>query len=206
MKRVLLCLLACVMAIQALAAPSAQQVVKTCQLGNRPMHAIQVAREQEIAASHIYTLRYGKTSQYFFESRDTSRGLSVHIACAGKKQHALVAYGEFTSNFLQGFVIARSPQSGKLHRLDFAERSPPQWRYIGNDETLVIMPTNGIGEYGARKYIVYRRANSDGAETGVSGSMSCHPQPASRLRNCQGKSANEICELPTHPASPHRSL
>ncbi|MBY0239635.1 MAG: hypothetical protein K2X55_10010 [Burkholderiaceae bacterium] len=87
----------------------------------------------------------------------------------GKKQHALVAYGEFTSNFLQGFVIVRGTPGGMLHRLDFAERSPPQWIYIGHDETLAIMPTHGRGEYGGRKYIVYRRANRDGAEADVSG-------------------------------------
>lgn len=148
----------------------AADVVNTCQLGHERAHVIQVAREHEIAASHSYSLRYGTTTQYFFGSPDTSRALSVQIFCAGKKQHALVAYGEFTSNFLQGFVIVRGTPGGMLHRLDFAERSPPQWIYLGNDETLAIMPTHGRGEYGGRKYIVYRRANRDGAETDVSGS------------------------------------
>ena len=145
------------------------EVMQTCQLGNQDTHVIKVTREKEIASSHIYALHYSGRPQYFFDSADASRGLSVHISCIGKKQRSLLVYGEFTSNFLQGFVIVRDHTTGKLHRLDFAERSPPKWVYMSNRQTLVIMETHGVTEYGKKKYVVYRRAHEDGAEVHVSG-------------------------------------
>jgi hypothetical protein len=169
LKDSLLCLLTCLAVSKAEATPAHQYIVKICQLGPGAAHIIQAAREQEIAASYIYTFSYGGKPHYFFDSQDASRGLSMHIACAGRKRRALVAYGEFTANFLRGFVIVLSPQTGEFHRLDFVERSPPQWIYMGKDETLAIFPTNGIGEYGNKKYIVYRRANRAGAEAGIRG-------------------------------------
>ena len=109
-----------------------------------------------------------------------------HIACAGQKRRALVAYGEFTSNFLQAFVIVRSTQTGEFHRLDFVERSPPQWIYMGKDETQAIFPTCGIGEYGNKKYIVYRRANRDDAEAGIRGANILPPSSGFEVAQLPG--------------------
>jgi len=162
------------------------EVVETCQLGDRPAHIIQITREHEIADSYIYGFQYGDTPPYIYGDPNTSRGLSVHIACAGKKQHALVVFGEFASNFLQGFVIVRNRRSGKLHRLDFAERSPPQWLYIGRDETVVVLPAHGSVEYSGKKYIVYRRANRDGAQAAISGSDVLPPSEGFEVTQLKG--------------------
>jgi len=160
--------------------------VTTCRLGPAAAHVIKASREQEIAGSYIYTLRYARRTQYFYGSPDMSRGLSVQITCIGKRQRALITYGEFTSNFIQGFVIVRSPQTGEIHRLDFAERSPPQWLYTNNDETMVVIPNNGTVEYGNNKFIVYRRANRDGAEAGVRGVNALPPSRRFEVTQLQG--------------------
>jgi len=160
--------------------------ITTCRLGPGAAQVIKASREQEIADSYIYTLRYAGRTQFFYGSADMSRGLSVHVACVGKRQHALVSYGEFTSAFSKGFVIVCNPQTGKIHRLDFAERSPPQWLYTNKDETLVVFPNNGTGEYGNTRFIVYRRANPDGAEAGVRGVNALPPSRRFEVTQLQG--------------------
>lgn len=154
--------------VMPLAAVSAD-VIKVCPLGTSPAHTVKVVREHEIANSYVYKLRYAGASSYFYDSANESRGLSVRIACLGRKPRALVVYGEFSSNFIQGFVIARNHRTGRIDRLDFAERRPPQWVYLDKEETLVIVPTEGKGEYASKKYVLYRRANKEAADAEISG-------------------------------------
>lgn len=135
----------------------ASELMLSCNVGTKVRTRVEVVRDAEIADTHIYYLRQGQETRPFFGSQEGSRGTAVRIECAGKKQHALVISGEFNSNFIQGFVIARSPANGKLERLDFAEKSPPEWLYLGSSMTLIVVPTHGYGE-ASKKYVVYRHA------------------------------------------------
>jgi hypothetical protein len=99
----------------------------------------------------------------FFEDKDSSRGESVRIACVGLRTRALVVTGEFTANFLQGFVLSRNPISGVVERLDFAERRRPGWLYLSPSETDVVIATHGYGETN-KKFVVYRHYLGSDAE------------------------------------------
>lgn len=145
----------------------AAERVSVCDVGGKPASRVEVLRKNGIADSYIYSLRYSGTTHHFFDDPEKSRGLSVRIDCAGKKTRALVAFGEFTSNFLQGFVLINN-RAGHIERFDFAERSPPEWLYLGQDETIVVVPTNGYGET-EKKYIAYHHHHGSKGEAGIEG-------------------------------------
>ncbi len=142
----------------------ASELVLTCDVGTKIRRRVDIVRDSKIGDTHIYYVRQGGKTGLFFGNPDDSRGSNVHVACAGRKQHALVVSGEFTANSLQGFVLIHDPASGKIERLDFAEKSPPAWLYLGAGEALIVVPTHGFGETN-RKYVVYRHAA--GAKTDV---------------------------------------
>ena len=133
----------------------ASELVSTCDVGAKTRTRVEIVRDSEIGDTHIYYVRQAGGIKAFFGNPDDSRGSDVHIACAGKKRHALVVSGVFTSNFLQGFVLDQSPATGKIERLDFAEKSRPERLYLGAKKTLIVVPTNGYGETN-KKYIMYR--------------------------------------------------
>lgn len=132
----------------------AAQMVKVCGIGTRPSRSIAIVRDSKIAETHIYYLRQGGKRSPLFGDPEQSRGSSVIAECAGKKVRALVVSGEFTANALQGFVMTYSPRSRAPERLDFAEKSRPQWLYLGAHEIIAVIPTWGYGEPNA-KYVAY---------------------------------------------------
>lgn len=149
----------------------ASELVLTCDIGSKTTKRVEILRDAEIGDTHIYYLRQDEKTRPFFDSPDDSRGAEVHIACVGKKRHALVVSGAFKANFLQGFVLTYNPGSGRSERLEFAEKSPPQWLYLGASKTLIVLPTYGYGETN-KKYIVYRHfagAKVDAAAFGRDG-------------------------------------
>jgi len=154
---------------------TADEIIKVCQLGDQPANTVKLMREQEIAESYLYTLHYSRKTEYFFGKPDDSRGLSVKAICAGKRERALVAYGEFTSNYLQGFVLVYNRLTGKLERMDFAEKNPPEWLYLGKNKTMVIVTTDGLGENGGKKYVAYRHIKGRLAEPEVEGMNTLPP-------------------------------
>jgi hypothetical protein len=136
---------------------SAEELVKTCRLGTQPDRNIAIVRDSKIADTHIYYLRRGADRTPFFNDADQSRGSSVRVECVGKGTRALLVSGEFTANFLQGFVLNLAPGSNSPERLDFAEKSRPQWIYLDSHEIIVVIPTHGLGETNAR-YVAYHHA------------------------------------------------
>jgi hypothetical protein len=133
----------------------ASELVSTCAIGTKTSKRVAILRDAPIGGTSIYYVRQDGTRRPFFGSPDNSRGSDVRIRCAGHRRHALVVTGEFTSNFLQGFVLVSNRTNGKIERLDFAEKSAPGWLYLGTSETLVVFPEQGYGETD-RKYVVYR--------------------------------------------------
>jgi hypothetical protein len=133
----------------------ASELVQTCDVGAKATTHVEVVRDSEAGDTYIYYLRQHGKMHPFFGSPDASRGSDVHVTCAGKKQRALIITGAFTANFLQGFVLMQSAGAGKIERLDFAEKSPPEWLYLGASKTMVVLPTHGYGET-SKKYVVYR--------------------------------------------------
>ncbi|MQA20323.1 hypothetical protein [Rugamonas rivuli] len=128
----------------------AAELVKSCDIGTR----LAITRDSRIADTHVYYLQEGKKRSPVFGTPDQSRGSAVHAACVGKKVRALVVSGEFTANALQGFVITHRPGSATPERLDFAEKSRPQWLYLSPHEVIAVIPTLGYGETNA-KYVAY---------------------------------------------------
>ncbi|AMC35239.1 hypothetical protein [Janthinobacterium sp. B9-8] len=132
----------------------AAEVVKTCRLD--PKTQISIVRDAKVYDTHVYYL-IGKDRKKLplFGNVENSRGSSLHIACVGKKARALVISGEFTANALQGIVFSYDADANKIERLDFAEKSRPNWLYLGAKEHLLIINTNGLGD-SDKKYTIYR--------------------------------------------------
>jgi hypothetical protein len=92
----------------------------------------------------------------------------VRVACVGKDIHALVFSGEFTSNAVQGFVLTYAPSLGARGRLDFAEKTRPKWIFLSKRQTMVVIPTGGLGET-TKQYVTYRNATGSTDEAVVEG-------------------------------------
>lgn len=134
---------------------TAAERVTSCDVGGKMNSRVDVIRNSQIADTHVYYLRQDGKKRPFFGDKDSSRGSSVQIACVGSRARALVVSGEFTANFLQGFVLSRNPITGAVDRLDFAEKSRPAWLYLSPAETTVVIPMHGYGETN-KKFVVYR--------------------------------------------------
>lgn len=145
---------------------AAAELVKRCDVGSKASSRVDAVRDSKIADTYVYYLRQNGSARPFFEDRDSSRGASVRIACVGSHTRALVVSGEFTANFLQGFVLIRNPINGVVERLDFAEKNPPSWLYLSSSETDVVIRTNGYGETN-KKFIVYRHVTGVNTEPQV---------------------------------------
>lgn len=143
-------------ALASTQAAAATTHVATCQLGSVPASTVKVTKRHPIFDTDIYELHYAGKTTYFFTDEEGSRGGPAKVICAGKKQRALVAYGEFTANYKQGFVLVFNHATGKIERLDFAEKAPPAWLYLSEHEAEVVLPTDGAGENGTTPYVVYR--------------------------------------------------
>ncbi len=146
---------------------SAEELVKTCRLGAQSDRNIAIVRDSKIADTHIYYLRRGANRTPFFNDENQSRGSSVRVECVGKGTRALLVSGEFTANFLQGFVVNFASGASSPERWDFAEKSRPQWIYLNSHEMIVVVPTHGSGETNA-KYVAYHhivgRTDADQAD------------------------------------------
>lgn len=129
----------------------AAELVKACDVGV----PLAIVRDSKIADTHIYYLQQGGKRAPVLGDPDQSRGSDVIAECVGKNTRALVVSGEFTANAVQGFVITRPPGSSTPERLDFAEKSRPQWLYLSKHEIIAVVPTLGYGETNA-KYVTYR--------------------------------------------------
>jgi hypothetical protein len=145
---------------------AAAELVTTCDIGGKTSSRVDAIRDSRIADTYVYYLRQNGTQRPFFGDTDSSRGSSVQIACVGSKERAFVVTGEFTANFLQGFVLSRNPISGVVERLDFAEKGRPAWLYLSPSETTVVIPTYGHGETN-KKFVVYRHFVGSAAEPQV---------------------------------------
>jgi len=145
---------------------AAAELVKTCDAGSKAGGRVDAVRDSKIADTYVYYLRRNGSTRPFFGDKDSSRGSSVQIACVGSPARALVVTGEFTANFLQGFVLSRNPANGVVERLDFAEKNRPAWLYLSPSETDVVIPTHGHGDT-SKKFIVYRHFVGSGAEPQV---------------------------------------
>lgn len=145
---------------------AAAERVMSCELGDKMSSRVDVIRDSRIADTHVYYLRQNGNKRPFFGDKDSSRGSSVEIACVGRKARALVVTGEFTANFLQGFMLSLNPKSGKVERLDFAEKNRPTWLYLSPSEATIVIPTNGYGETN-KKFVAYRHSFGSTAEAQV---------------------------------------
>jgi hypothetical protein len=149
-------IVAVAIAVASASSAGSAQLVNTCKLADGTSNTIKVTREHQVADTYIYALHYSGKTEYFFGTQDDSRGGQVTVTCVGKKERVLVAYGDFTANYLQGFALIYNRAAGKIERLDFAEGGRPEWLYLGRDEAIVILPTHGRGENGGKQYVAYR--------------------------------------------------
>jgi hypothetical protein len=144
------------------------EVVIACDVGSGPTTRVEVVREAPIADTHIYLLRQKGKVAPIFSDAENSRGFSVRAACVGKNIHALVLSGEFTANAVQGFVLTYIPSFGPPGRLDFAEKTRPKWIFLSKRQTVVVIPTGGLGET-TKQYVTYRNATGSNDEAVVEG-------------------------------------
>ena len=136
---------------------AAADLVKVCDVGVAKRQRVEVLREEQIGSTYVYSIRHGGIVTPFFGDSEQSRGDPVSIVCVGKSTQALIVWGEFTANALQGFVLLSPAKGNSLERVDFAEKVPPGRLYLGRREVMVVFPTMGLGETNAR-YVVYRHA------------------------------------------------
>ncbi|MYN44033.1 hypothetical protein GTP23_02995 [Pseudoduganella sp. FT93W] len=134
---------------------NAAELVKVCDVGVAKRQRVEVLREARIGDSYIYSIRHARTVTPFFGGPEQSRGEPVSIRCVGKFARALIVWGEFTANALQGFVLISPKDGASLARLDFAEKVPPSQLYLGPREVMLAFPTMGLGETNTH-YVVYR--------------------------------------------------
>lgn len=134
---------------------AAGEVVIACDVGSGPRVLVEVIRGAPIADTYVYLLRENGKSTPVFSAIDGSRGTAVSAVCVGRKNRALVFSGEFTANAVQGFVLTFNSQNQKVGRLDFAEKSRPKWLFLSKDETIIVIPTHGLGET-SKKFVAYR--------------------------------------------------
>lgn len=147
----------CAIAFASVRYVLAAELVETCSLADGAANVVEVTKDHPIADTEVYQLHYAGKTEYFFDDEERSRGGPVKVVCVtGKKQRALVTYGEFTSNYNQGFLLIYNRLSHKIERLDFAEKGLPEWLYLGEKEVIVIVSTNGVGDNGAAPYVAYR--------------------------------------------------
>lgn len=150
-------MLVLVVVIASDASAATVEMVRTCQLAAGASNTVKVTREHQISDTYVYKLHYAGKTQYFFNDENDSRGGPVNVICAaGKKERALVASGEFTANYRQGFALIYNRATGTIERLDFAEKGAPEWLYLGKNQAIVILPTQGAGENGGSEYVAYR--------------------------------------------------
>jgi hypothetical protein len=140
-----------------LLAPLAQAMPVSCKVGDT---VLTVSRSHPMAGTAIYRLRQGReTSRLLFDGEpDDSRGTDVRVQCTGTRQRVMVLHGEFMSaGYPKGFVMLRESRTGRIQRLDFAERNAPGWLYLGPEDRLLVFPPGGRMET-RRRYLVYRFA------------------------------------------------
>lgn len=142
---------------------AAAELVTVCDVGGKINSQVDVVRDSRIADTYVYYLRQNGGVRPFFGDKDSSRGSSVEVACVGRTARALVVTGEFTANFVQGFVLSRNRKNGGFERLDFAEKNRPVWLYLTSSETTIVIPTRGYGETN-KKFVVYRHFVGSTAE------------------------------------------
>jgi hypothetical protein len=138
-----------------LVAKAEAEVFAACDLGGDPTSRVEVIREAPVADTYVYLLRQNGKATPIFSDVDSSRGASVSAVCVGRTNRALVLSGEFTANAVQGFVLTYRPANQKVGRLDFAEKSRPKWLFLSKDDTIVVIPTHGLGET-SKKFVAYR--------------------------------------------------
>lgn len=134
---------------------NAAELVKVCNVGVTKRQQVEVLREARIGTTYIYSIRHDGIVTPFFGALEQSRGDPVSIRCVGKFARAMIVWGEFTANALQGFVLMSPKNGAPLARLDFAEKVPPSQLYLGPSEAILAFPTMGLGETNAH-YVVYR--------------------------------------------------
>ena len=132
---------------------SAEELVKTCPLTGKHKE-IQLLREQGIHDTFIYSIKVDGQKRFVYETPESSRGSDVTVQCIGKYQRALFFRGEFHANYSQGFVLTANG------RLDFAERAIPERIYLNREGIVVVIPLNGMGEFGTR-YVVYSQRGNN---------------------------------------------
>jgi hypothetical protein len=158
----------CSVLLALLATPftATAEVVIACDIGVGTTMRVEVIREAPIADTHVYLLRQNGKATPIFSDAVSSRGAAVRAACVGKKNRALVLSGEFAANAVQGVVLTYKPGNRKFGRLDFAEKNRPKWLFLSKTETIVVVPTHGLGET-SKNYVAYRHAiGSSGAPGG----------------------------------------
>lgn len=116
--------------------PESEKAAK-CQLGSRAAQAIEVHRQHGTDDSDVFSLRYAGRTRYFYESADESRGLSVRIACVGKKRRALVVSASLLPTTYRAFPLSETRIAENLsgsilrsetHRNGFTwARTKPWW-------------------------------------------------------------------------------
>ena len=79
----------------------------------------------------------------------------MSAVCVGRTNRVLVLSGEFTANAVQGFVLTYKPANRKVGRLNFAEKSRPKWLFLSKNDTIIVVPTHGLGET-SKKFVAYR--------------------------------------------------
>lgn len=139
------------------------EVLVSCHVGSGPTTHVEVVRENRVADTWLYALRMNGRTTPVFSDAEGSRGSVVYARCVGKRTRAIVFAGEFSANALQGFVLTYDPKNALPGRLSFADKQRPDWVFLNGKETLVVVPTKGLGETSA-KFRIYRGSTGENSE------------------------------------------
>lgn len=130
-------------AILSTSASGAEKILASCALGKAHDRLVEVHARDPVGDTLTIYLREepgGRLTPLFPNAGpEESRGTSVHVQCSGGKEKVLVIFGEFYgSGYPRGLVLRYN--TGKFQRLEFAERSPAQFLYLGTRGMRLYVP------------------------------------------------------------------
>lgn len=131
------------------AAAAPLETVRTCRLDGGAR--ISLLAEPGLDGNRFFLRMDGKIGKAFTDMPETD--FVGTIALSTCVDHVLVFAISYGPPYLKGVAVRQNPVSHATERIDFAEKSLPQWLYVSPAEMQLVIPN--IGNEVSSKYLVY---------------------------------------------------
>ena len=134
------------------AAPAPRTNLLACHLGGGNKVTL-ISESHGLDGQALFLKVNGSTEKAFQDFPDTNFVGNVALSkCVGNILVYVLNYG---TPYLKGAIVRFNPDTSRIEKTNFAEKSLPAWIYVGAHGNLVIIPTQGYGETD-KKYVIYR--------------------------------------------------